>query len=853
MTTFVVLLPLSVMVTAIIIWQYPGALHAKSTRFAVSLTLLSTTAALTASILNAPDALLNALGIASAVSAAWCVYTAHRSNDSLSAATSVHTDMLQAVIDAQPAALAYFDANLRIQCWSEAYATDFAVTTGQPLVRNTHLREILAARVLAMDLKDEAANFEIERRLNAHINFETSEFEYKGQDLLVMRFPAPEQGSIVWAVDIGRIKKAERETEAAMELLRTVTDSQAVHLAYFDCEGRLQFWNRLYASAFSRQTGMAPARGMSHAEIVGHRVSTENRTPEDAAREVQRRLSTFKVGTNLELKVDGKDLLLTRTAGPDGGTISAAIDVTSIKRAEREVRQTREMLQSIIDAQPVALAYFDAEHTLQFWNKNYGEGFTAQTGEQLRVGRDQRSIAESRIAATHTRAEDVERELRNLALGVEDLTGLELKQLKRDKLVTRTKLPHGGFISTSVDITDLKTVERELERTKSLLQQLIDAQPAMLAYFDADGRLQFWSADHGEQFESETGQTLQQGMTFEEVALARVQAARNVACDSVAQEVVRRAESFRNLEPFERRLLDVDLLIHRARTPDGGTVATAVDVSDLKQTQRVLEQRTAELERSNNDLEQFAYVASHDLNEPLRTIHSYIELFCDQYQDKFDSDATHYLDITVDAAIRMRQLIQELLQYAEAGNATQQVQEIDLNQFVAEVAEGFQTDYAAVGGAFSFAELPVIHADPRMLHQLLRNLFENALKYRSDRPLEVVVSVSRTDDFWNFHIRDNGIGIAEQYTQRIFELFGRLHSRQEIPGTGIGLAICERILRRAGGRIYVRSVSGAGSTFCFELPVRPLVEPDALADRVADAGTASPRLHHQNNRKAHVG
>jgi PAS domain S-box-containing protein len=253
-------------------------------------------------------------------------------------------------------------------------------------------------------------------------------------------------------------------------------------------------------------------------------------------------------------------------------------------------------------------------------------------------------------------------------------------------------------------------------------------------------------------------------------------------------------------------------------------IGMGIDITERKLAEDALQKRTAELARSNADLEQFAYVASHDLQEPLRAVASYTQLLARRYQHRLDGDAHRFIDRTTAAVSRMQALIRDLLAYSRVGTRGEVFGPTDCEGVLREALENLQAAVAETDATITHDRLPVIAADALQLRQLLQNLIGNALKFRGERPPAVHVSARRVDRMWRFGVRDNGIGIEPEYAERIFVIFQRLHSRRTYPGTGVGLAICKKIVERHGGRIWVESRLGEGTTFCFELPVRPLAQ-----------------------------
>jgi len=230
-------------------------------------------------------------------------------------------------------------------------------------------------------------------------------------------------------------------------------------------------------------------------------------------------------------------------------------------------------------------------------------------------------------------------------------------------------------------------------------------------------------------------------------------------------------------------------------------------------------QRTAdELARSNRELEMFAYVASHDLQEPLRMVGSFVQLLAQRYEGRLDAEADEFIHFAVDGANRMRQLIEDLLAFSRVGTRAQPLEPTDSEAVLAQALENLAARIHDSGAEVTHGPLPTVMGDERQLVQVFQNLVSNAIKFRGDAPPRIHISAEERDDEWAFAVRDNGIGIDPGHADRIFEIFKRLHTREEYPGTGIGLAICKKTVERHGGRIWVESQPGQGATFRFTLP-----------------------------------
>ena len=256
---------------------------------------------------------------------------------------------------------------------------------------------------------------------------------------------------------------------------------------------------------------------------------------------------------------------------------------------------------------------------------------------------------------------------------------------------------------------------------------------------------------------------------------------------------------------------------------DGATIYTAVlrDITERIRAEEALARQAEELSRSNAELEQFAYVASHDLQEPLRMVASYTQLLARRYRGKLDEDADEFIAYAVDGVTRMQALINDLLAYSRVGTREVAAEPTEVEAVLERVLAMLGPAIADAGAAVTHDPLPTVRADAVQIGQLLQNLVANAIKFHGPQAPRVHVGAARGEDEWVFSVRDNGIGIAPEYQERIFIIFQRLHSRAEYPGTGIGLAICKKIVERHGGRIWLESAPGGGTTFFFTIPDHP--------------------------------
>ncbi len=241
-----------------------------------------------------------------------------------------------------------------------------------------------------------------------------------------------------------------------------------------------------------------------------------------------------------------------------------------------------------------------------------------------------------------------------------------------------------------------------------------------------------------------------------------------------------------------------------------------IDVTFIQAQARTIMQ----LEKSNEELEQFAYVASHDLQEPIRMVISFTQLLQKRYADKLDADAQEFIKYAVDGAERMKELIDTLLEYSRVSTSKGRWKQFSVQAVVKNICDDFKEYLDESGTKIFYKDLPEVYSDESMFTRLLTNLVSNSIKYRKEENPWVKISAQKNNSEWIFSVEDNGIGMEEQYFDKIFILFKRLHGKSEYPGTGIGLAIVKRIIEKLGGRIWLESKINEGTTFHFTIPIK---------------------------------
>jgi len=364
-----------------------------------------------------------------------------------------------------------------------------------------------------------------------------------------------------------------------------------------------------------------------------------------------------------------------------------------------------------------------------------------------------------------------------------------------------------GIASTERDMT---ARNREAENLRRLATVVKDSNDAITIQ-DFEGRITAWNR----------GAELMYGYSEEEALARNIKQLTTPGKVEEQEDFTRRLIAGEAITSFETqrvtkdgRVLDVWMTVTKLVDDAGKPIGIASTERDMTARKREAEN----LERSNKELEQFAYVASHDLQEPLRMVASYTQLLERRYKDQLDDTAREFIAFAVDGASRMQRLINDLLAYSRVHTRAGEPELVELSHVLGQARANLATAIEESGALVTNDELPVVMADPAQMVSVFQNLIGNAVKFRGEEPPHVHVSARERDGWVEISVRDNGIGIREEHHDRIFVIFQRLHNRKDYPGTGVGLALCKRIIERHGGRISVDSEEGKGTTLTFTLP-----------------------------------
>jgi len=397
------------------------------------------------------------------------------------------------------------------------------------------------------------------------------------------------------------------------------------------------------------------------------------------------------------------------------------------------------------------------------------------------------------------------------------------------------KLPSGEIVTVYRDETERKQMEEALRESEQELKTVLEGSPIPTFVINSDHTVQYWN----KALEELSGTGAQTVIGTKEPWKALYNEERATLADLLVDErfselskwysgkfhesqiitgSYEAIDFFPNLDDEGKWLRSTASLLRNSKGHIVGAIETFEDITDRKNAEDSLHERTEELERSNQELEKFAYVASHDLQEPLRMVSSYMQLLSRRYEGKIDADADEFISFAVDGAKRMQILINDLLAYSRIGTRGREFEPVPCEEVLGLALVNLLTVIEETESVVTHDELPTVMADKTQLVQLFQNLISNAIKFRSDKQPRVHVSAEHKENEWIFSIKDNGIGIDPRYEDRIFEVFQRLHGRGQYSGTGIGLAICKKIVERHGGLIRLQSEVGEGATFYFSLP-----------------------------------
>jgi PAS domain S-box-containing protein len=516
--------------------------------------------------------------------------------------------------------------------------------------------------------------------------------------------------------------------------------------------------------------------------------------------------------------------------------------IAELEQAESERRQADDMFRSLLESAPDAMVIVNPGGAITLVNSQTERMFGYQRAEL--VGQSVEILVPERFRAQHVadRARyALDPRARPMGLGRE-LYGRRKDGKEFPVEIGLSPVDSVGgrlVISTIRDLTERKRAETQLRQTEARYRTLVEQIPAVtfMAALDGGSNELYVSP----QIEALLGFSQKEWLENPVLWHRQLHPDDRDRWNLEFAPTCGAGDAFRSVYRFIARDGHVVWVHGEAKVVpdhDGRPLflqGVAFDITGMKQAEEELkalnqtleqrvtertaiaEQRAQELARSNAELQEFAYVASHDLQEPLRAISSFATWLARNYEAQLDALAQDRIARIVNGAHRMQQLISDLLTYSRVGRQGRSFAPTDAGKVLADVLGNLRVALEESGASVTSGPLPTVTADEMELTQLLQNLIGNAIKFRGDRPAQIHIDAQQQQAEWLFSVRDNGIGIDLKYAERIFQIFQRLHGRGRYPGTGIGLAICKKIVERHGGRIWVESAADQGSTFYFTL------------------------------------
>lgn len=512
----------------------------------------------------------------------------------------------------------------------------------------------------------------------------------------------------------------------------------------------------------------------------------------------------------------------TRPLASKGQLYAIGRDVTDSKQMAATLQAAHQRLMFHVENSPLGVIEWDSEFRVLYWSKQ---------AEKIFGWKAQEVMGKHLWDWTFIYEEDVElidQVTRQLIEGTESCNVTQNRNYTKEGSVVYCEWynsalfdEYGNLVSLRSqvqDVTEQKQAEAALRKNAEMLNLLLEHTPAAIAMLDKDMKYQLlsrrWLEDYNLGDQNIIGKSHYE--IFPEIPAHW----KNIHQRCVQGAVERCEEDLFVRANGQKQWLKWEI---RPWASDAGgingIIMVSEEITERRKAQEKLQQLNEELIQSNRDLEQFAYVASHDLQEPLRTVTSYAQLLARKYQGNLDAKADKYINYIVEGAARMQQLIEDLLEFSRVGTRAKKLVPTNCENVINQVLENLKIAIAESRTRVTHDPLPTVMGDETQLIQLFQNLIGNAIKFRGEEVPRVYISVEQREKEWLFSIRDNGIGIETEYFDRIFTIFQRLHSKSEYPGTGIGLAVCKKIVERHGGRIWVESEPSAGTTFHFTIRV----------------------------------
>ncbi|MGB9201486.1 PAS domain S-box protein [Methanobacterium sp.] len=618
--------------------------------------------------------------------------------------------------------------------------------------------------------------------------------------------------------DITESKKAEKQLKFDSLLLSQVTDA----VFAFDNNFKITYWNKGAEKMFGYT--QKEALGTNSVELLRPNytnVEIENKLREVGKKKILTNILYVKHKNGNDITVDQNVSLIVNDLGLQTGYVVVDRDITEKIKIEHELKESEEKYRNIVELANEGIMIADTSGHINFVNAKMAE-MLGYSSEEL-LGTNAKSL--------------VSKENRNLGLqkienrkkGIQESYNIKYIRKNGEELwclisaspMYDYKGKHIGNMTMQTDITESKKATDALLESESRFHSVLDNSQDVIYRINVQtGNYEYVSPS--------TKNVL--GYSPEElIALIAKNPLNTIHPDD-------RSKFQKGIKKLEQN--DKVEMEYRHQTKNGGYcwISNKIglirdntgkplyrdgnmrDITKRKQIEKQIEAAMDELRRSNEELERFAYVSSHDLQEPLRMVKLYSQLLERRYKDNLDSDADDFIEYIVEGANRMKQLIDDLLEYSRVNSKAKEFVNVDIEKVLNNVLRNLSISITEYNVKISHDPLPTVFADQNQMIQVFQNLITNAIKFHGSNPPEINISVQKDKKEWKFVVKDNGIGIDLKHQQKIFEVFKRLHTRDQYPGTGIGLSITQKIIIHHGGQIWVESQPGKGSTFYFTIP-----------------------------------
>ncbi|WP_222919781.1 PAS domain S-box protein [Natrinema sp. SYSU A 869] len=739
----------------------------------------------------------------------------HRRQDTLTSAVASY-ESITSIIDEADIGVVVLDEEYEIEWADETIERYFDLDRAALIGRNNHtvvdddLKHrfadpgSFAATVLSSYDDDRYVDHFECRVVGDGDDYEDRWLRYQSKSIESGEFAG---GRVEFYYDISEQKQSEADLQESEDAFQSLVDAVEEYAIFrLDTAGTVISWNR----------GAHKIKGYDREEIIGEHFSAFYTDADRAADVPERNLERALENGSVEdegwrVRKDGTRFWANVTITPvrdDDGTHQGYLKVTRdmTDRWERE-QELESELQRILGR--ISDAFYAVDDEYRFTHVNDRAAELLQHSEAELLG--------ERLWDVFPDLHEIDPvwDAFHTALETQEQTSYELYYDTLDFRVEANLYPSETGISVYFrDVTERRERERELEESEQRYRTLAEHFPnGIVTLFDHD--LEY---------------TLAAGQGFDKIPVDPAEAEGEQFDDvwpdetsDVLEPVLRAAlegeERSVELEYADREWVIYTVPITDNRGDVFAGVTMAHDITERKEYQSRLEETISRLEESNKRLEQFAYAASHDLQEPLRMVSSYLQLIENRYADKLDEDGEEFLAFAVDGADRMRDMIEGLLAYSRVETQGDPLEPIDLDSVLESVLADLRLQIEETNADIETESLPRVDGDASQLRQVFQNLLSNAIEYNGDEPPRISVDAERHGQQWTISVHDEGIGIDPADQDRVFEVFQRLHSRENYSGTGIGLALCQRIIERHGGEIWVDSEPGEGATFSFTLPV----------------------------------